>query len=248
MITALWRSLLIISFGMIGLYLGFWTGGTFFVPKGAGLAGGATVLMYGVLGFVGFAIAGAIMAFWLREKTLRNSALIIACPVLLFYLALIIMALIKAAGEREPDAAFAPAGKFTVTMERVDISDPYLFSKMHVDSTTRKWQQTGPAPKHKICSARIKAKNLIEIRHALDRMLALNPEKLSDCKQGDQPVIKRLHWNLIDGQLPQGGSGLGKKGSLDVNSACLARHLEIAGAFSRVEKISLQSGEKVTCQ
>ena len=238
MIMAFWRSLLIISFGLIGIYLGFWVGGAYFVPKGAGLAGGATVLMYGVLGFVGFAIAGAIIAFRLHAKTLRNTALIVTCPVLLFYLALIIIALIKAAGE--PDTAFAPAGKFSITMERVDISDPYLFSKMHVDSKTRTWVQTGPAPKHKICSARIKAKNLIKIRQALDTMLALSSEKLTDCNQTDQPVVKRLHWNLIDAQLPQG--------SLDVNSTCLHHQLEIARTFSLVETVSHQPGGKITCK
>ncbi len=248
MTTFLWRSLLIIGFGLIGMYLGFRVGAAYLVPRGAGLAGGAMVLMYAVVGFASFAVAGAIVSFWLYGKTLRNTALIIGCPVLLFYLVLAVFALTKAAADREPDVAFAPAGKFTVTMERVDRSDPYLFTRMHVGSETRKWEQTGPAPEHKVCSARIKAKNLIEIRRALDTLLALGAEKLADCKQAERPVVKRLHWNLIDGRLPQNGSVLPEKGTLDVTSHCLGRQIEISRAFSLIEQVSLTSDAKVTCK
>lgn len=248
MTTFLWRSLLIVSFGLIGLYLGFWLGGAFLVPKNAGLAGGPVVLMYGVLGFVGFVIAGAVAAFRLNGKTLRKTALIIGVPVLLFYLVLAVIALTKAAAEREPDAAFAPAGEFTVTMERVDRSDPYLFIRMQVASKTRKWEQTGPAPEHKICSARIKAKHLIEIRGALDALLVSGAEKLADCRRTEQTVVKRLHWDLLDGRMPQGGPVLPDEGTLDVNSECLHRHAEIARVFSLIEKISLRSDAKVSCK
>jgi hypothetical protein len=244
----LWRSLLIISFGLVGMYLGSWVGATFFVPKSAGLAGGAMVLMYLILGFVVCAIAGAVVAFRLHGRALRKAALITGCSVLLFYLVLAVIALTNGAAGREPDAAFAPAGNFAVTMERVDTSDPYLFVKMHVDSKTRTWAQTGPAPEHKICSAKIMAKNLVEIRGALDTLLALGAEKLADCKSADQPVVKRLHWDLIDGQMPQGGSVLPQMGTLEVNSNCLRRHFDIARTFSLVEKITQQPGGKVTCK
>lgn len=247
MTTFLWRSLLILSLGLAGTYLGFWIGAAYFVPKSSGLAGGAMVLGYAVLGFVGFAIAGAILAFRLHGRTLRNTALIIGSPVLLLYLVLTASALIKAAAEREPDAAFASAGNFSIAMERLDRSDPYLFIRMQVSSETRKWEQTGPAPVHKVCSARIKAKDLIEIRRALDTLLALDAEKLADCRGAAEPAVKRLHWDLIDEGMPQGGSALAKKGTLDVSSTCLQRHFEIARTFSLVERISLQSDSKVSC-
>ena len=248
MSTFLWRSLLIISCGLAGMYLGLWAGATFFVPKNAGLAGGVMVLWYAILGALGFAIVGGFIAFRLQEEKLRKVALIIAGPVLLLYLVLTIMALMKAASEREPDSAFAPAGLFTVTMERVNNSDPYLFVKMEVDSQDRKWRQTGPAPEHKVCYANTMAKNLNDIRGALDNLLSLSAEKLADCDSADQPVIKRLHWNLIDERLPAGNSGLAINGSLEVNALCLQKHFDIKRVFLLIEKISLQAGGKVRCE
>lgn len=247
MTNLLWRSLLIISSGLAGLYLGSWAGAAYFVSKDAGLAGGAIVLMYAIAGLAVFAVAGAVVAFRLGGRNLRNTALIIAAPVLLFYLVLTAIALMKSAAEREPDEAFAPAGQFTVAMERVDLSDPYLFARMEVDSESRRWTQTGPAPEHKICSAEIRSKELIEIRNALDVLLALGAEELAGCNDAEEPVIKRLHWNLIDKRLPPGGSALPEKGALDANAICLHRH-EIARAFSLVEKISLRTGGNVTCR
>jgi len=238
---------MIIGLGLIGLILGVWAGAAYLVPKGAGLAGGPMVLMYGIIGFVGFGIAGAIITFRMQAKRLRNSALIIGILVLLLYLILAAIAFKKAVSEREPDSAFVPAGEFIITMERVDRSDPYLFVKMHVDSNTRTWAQTGPAPEHKICSARLKANNLVEIRKALDKLLALSHEKLADCDSADQPVVKRLHWNLIDAQSSQANLSLPHKGTLDVNSNCLRQHSEIARTFSLVETISQYQGGKVTC-
>ncbi|NOZ10697.1 MAG: hypothetical protein GXP09_06655 [Gammaproteobacteria bacterium] len=248
MATLLWRSLLIISCGMAGMYLGLWAGATYFVPKGAGLAGGTMVLGYGVLGAVGFVLAGTMIAFRLQGKKLRNTTLLISGPVLLFYLVLVVIALARTAAEREPDTAFAPAGRFTVTMERLDTSDPYLFVKMHVDSRTRTWEQTGPAPEHQVCSAKIKAENLINIRDALDAMIALSAEKLADCNSAEQPASKRLRWNIMDGRMVPGSPGLPEKATLEVNTSCLRKHFTIARAFLLVEKISSQAGEKVRCK
>lgn len=246
--TFLWRSLLIISFGMIGMYVGAWAGATFFVPKSAGLAGGAMVLGYALMGLVGFAIAGAVIAFRQQGNQLRSTALIVGVPVLLFYLGLAVNALMNAAADREPDEAFEPAGRFTITMERVDTSDPYLFVRMHVDSNARTWEQTGPAPDNQVCYATSKAKNLIEIRDALESLLTVSDIKLADCNQADQPEIKRLQWDLIDGRTKQGSATLPIKGTLGVNESCLRQHFEITRVFSLVEKISQQDGGKVRCK
>ncbi len=246
--TFLWRSLLIVSTGLLGAYLGFWAGAAFFVPRNSGLAGGAMVLMYGILGFAGFAIAGAVAAFRLQQKNLARAALIIGCPVLLFYLALTVIALMKAAAEREPDTAFEPAGTFSVTMERINSSDPYLFVKMHVDSKARTWEQTGPAPENKVCSAGIKANNLIDVRRALDALRALNTQDLADCTRADHGATKRLHWDVAEGQIPTGSAGLPARGKLDVNPACLRQHPEIARTLSLVERIPHHDGGKVSCK
>ncbi len=245
--TYLWRSLLVISLGLAGAYLGLWSGATYFVPKSSGLAGGAMVLGYAVSGFVGFAVVAAFLAFRLQGAVLRKTSLIIGWPVLFFYLILAVLALSRAAAEREPDSAFAAAGKFTVTLERVDTSDPYLFVKMEVDSRDRTWQQTGPAPENKVCSATINAKNLIGIRKALDALLTLSPEKRANCNPADQPIVKRLHWTLMDGNLPAGNPDSDNSGFIEVTEMCLQRDSEVTRTFLLVEKISLQRGGKVRC-
>lgn len=247
MTTFLWRSLLIISLGLAGAYLGLWAGATYFVPKSSGLAGGAMVLGYAVSGFVGFAFVAALLAFRLQGKVLRNTSLIVGGPVLFLYFILTVLALSRAAAEREPDSAFAAAGKFTVTLERVDTSDPYLFVKMEVDSRDRTWRQTGPAPENRVCSATIKAKHLIELREALDALLALSPEKQANCNPEGKPIVKRLGWNVMDDNLPAGHSGLDNKGLIEATEICLQRDFEVARTFLLVEKISLQEGGKVRC-
>jgi hypothetical protein len=206
------------------------------------------ILGYVVFGFVVFAIAGAVVAFRLQGKRLRNTALVIGAPVLVLYVVLGAIALTRVAAEREPDAAFAPAGEFTVTMERVDTSDPYLFVRMQVDSKTRTWTQTGPAPEHKVCSAKIKAENLIEVRNALDGLLAISGERLADCRNADLPVVKRLHWNLVDRRSGEGGSVMPEEDTLEVDATCLTKHVEIAQVFLLVETISLQAGGNVRCK
>lgn len=249
MAKILWRGLLILCLGLAGAWLGAWSGATYFVAKNSGLAGGAMVLGYVALGFVGFAITGAVIGLRLHGQKLRNTALVIGVPVLTFYLILTVMAFIKAAAEREPDSAFAPAGEFTVTMERLDTSDPYLFVRMHVDSKSRTWTQTGPAPEHKVCSAKINSKNLIEIREALDQLLVISADKLADCDTENLRPVKQLRWNLMDGRSePPDRSVLPKQGSLNVNTTCQHKHFEIARVFLLVEKISLQPGGTVSCE
>lgn len=248
MATVLWRSMLISSFTLGGAFLGGWFGANYFVPKNAGLAGGAIVLGYVVVVAIGFSVLGAIVAFRLKGRILRRSTLIFGVPVLVLYLILTLRTFAKVAAEREPDSAFVPAGVFTATMERIDTSDPYLFVRMHVNSQDRTWTQTGPAPEYKLCSAKTKARNLIYIRHALDKLLILSSVKLVDCSNENLKIVKRLYWELMDQPRKKNGKIQSKKGVLSINAACQRKHIEVGKVISLIENISMREGGKVSCK
>lgn len=74
-----WGSLLVISLGLMGIIAGAFLGARFFIPDNAGLAGGAMVLWYGILGSLVGIAAGAALARWLPRPWLPRSA--IACGI-----------------------------------------------------------------------------------------------------------------------------------------------------------------------
>lgn len=248
MMNMLWRALLILSAGLAGMYLAFWIGVTFFAPKNAGLAAGAIILSYGLMGFVGAACIGAVAAFWLPKRKLRPAALILGFPVIAVSAGLGIFAILHQIASREPDEAFAPAGNFALTMERVDRSDPYLFVEMRIDSKSRQWRQVGPAPQNKVCQGGIQSANLIAIREALNAVLALPAETRAGCASASQPAIKRLRWTVNDAGKTTTGTSEGTTGTLDISQACLSRQKPIARALSLTERVSLKSSGKVSCR
>ncbi len=247
MITV-WRLLLIISLALIGLSAGTWVGGHFLVPEGSGLAGAPMALGYGLLGAIVLLVVGFVAAFRLRGSSLSNVALISAIVATLVYGALTYRWMLNAAASREPDTAFAVAGEFNATMERLDISDPYLFVKMEVDSRNRQWTQTGPAPDHAICSAKINAKTLTGMRVALDNLAAMSETDFTACRAPPGPAIKRLSWDLKDAQIPQDLPGFAPKGRLDISAACAQNHEVVARALALIENASTTATSKVKCK
>lgn len=64
--------LLILLMGFSGFWLGALIGAAFLVPVGSGLAGGAIVFMYGLLGAGMSVVAAFVLAWRLRLSTLRT--------------------------------------------------------------------------------------------------------------------------------------------------------------------------------
>ena len=238
MITMLWRILLALSLLSLGLVLGATTGAQLFVTRADGLAGGAMVLWYGILGALVLLVIGIILGLKLQGTLLLLAALIFTVLAAILYGMATFKSMAMTKAELGSDSAYEAAGQFTVTMERLDTSDPYLFVKMEINSRKRTWTQTGPAPDHEVFYAHIKAKTLVEIRVALNKVAAINTEELADCHSDQGPANKRLRWDLMDAQIPQNGQGLVKKGVVNINAACLREHFEIVRALSLVEKAS----------
>lgn len=230
------RFLLVACLALIGLAAGAWIGGYYFVSRGSGLAGATMALGYGLLGAVASVIAGFVAVIKLQGVALRNFALLSAFGVALIYGALTYRWLLNAEATREPDSAFTAAGHFTVTMERLDTSDPVLFVKMTVNSYKRVWTQTGPGQEYKVCTAKMKAKTLVDIRMALDTLVAMSVEDPAACRGTQDLAIKRLRWDLD-----------GKKGMLDVSTECVQKHFIVARVLVLVEGASLSAGGKIKC-
>ena len=231
----LWRGLLIVSLTMVGLAAGAFIGGHFLTSSGQGLAGAFTALGYGLLGGLGLLTVAIFLAIKLPVIKLRNYAL--ACTLLasIIYATLVYRAMAKSVANREPDAAFIPAGNFTAMMERLDTSDPYLFVKMEIDSTSRSWRMTGPAPQQQICSSQITAKYLLNMRTALDKLAATDLENLQHC-QNSNPAIKRLSW-----------SAEGSYHSLDISTGCVQNNYLVGRALAIIEGMSHASTSQVIC-
>lgn len=238
----IWRILLIVALALAGMYLGSFVGAKYLVPKGSGLAGGAMVLGYLVLGLVVFTLIGVAAAFMLKGNALRNAALIIGAPVLLAYLIFTTIFVMQKMSDREPDAAFAAAGDFYVTMERLDTSDPYLFVKMEISSADRIWTKTGPGPEPQIFYAAMTSQTLIDIRQALNVVAEMSPEEFANCRDSQAPAIKSLTWTINDAPA---GQSLVIADTLEISETCLQQHPGVGRALSLVERASDQRGGKV---
>lgn len=242
-----WRVLVMVSLVLIGLALGTWIGGQFFVPKGSGLAGAPMALGYGVIGAFVLLVIGIVISLKLKGKTLRNVSLASTIIMVLIFGTLTLRVVLEEWREREPDSAFEAAGQFTAMMERLDTSDPYLFIKLRVDAQTRTWQQTGPSPQNQVCFAKMDATSLSTIRTALEELSHMSAEDFEMCRNAPGPAVKRISWELLDAQMPQTIQDFSPKGVLDISSVCTQNNSVVARALTLLESASRTSSSKIEC-
>jgi hypothetical protein len=233
-----WRFILAINFTLLGLAIGAWTGAQFFVTKSDGLAGGVMVLWYGALGAIILLIISIILMQKLQEKLLSVTAIVFSLLVMSIYGTLAFKKQAKFLEERGSNDVYLAAGRFTVSMERLDLRDPFLFIKMEIDSRTRKWIQIGPPPRNENFTATLRAKQLLELRKALNDLALLPAKVLSDCNSNQGAAAKRLSWHLLDTENSLDGEGFIEKGAVDINNTCLREHFVISRALQLVEKAS----------
>ena len=231
----IWRSLLIFSLPLIGFAVATLSGRLLLAPEGQGLADAITALGYGLFGALALLLIAVVLAFKLSSVTLRNYALVCTLLATVIYGTLIYRATAKSTANREPDSAFIHAGNFTAVMQRLDTSDPYLFVKMEVNSTTRSWRMTGPAPQHRTCSSQMNAQKLIDIRTSLDKLGAASAGNLDHC-QRDERAIKRLRWSID-----------GVSNSLDISTNCVQANDVVGRALAMIEGASNTSSSPVKC-
>lgn len=223
---------------LLGLPIGAWIGARFFVSKADGMVGGAMVLWYGVLGAIILLVISVILGRKLQGKSLPISAVTFALLAMAVYGTVAFNKRTTFLQEAGSNSAYTAAGKYTASMERLDLSDPFLFVKMEIDSHSRKWLQTGPAPKNETFTATLRAYQLLEIREALNNVALMPAEVLGNCNSDQGTATKRLSWHLIDAEISHDGPSLIKKGSVNTNEACLQEHSNISRALLLVERAS----------
>lgn len=236
--TIVWRILLFLSSLAVGFAIGGHVAARFLVTKSDGLAGGVMVLWYGVLGAIILLVLSFIFGRKLQGKALPITALSLTLLATVYYGLALINANDDFTRRAGTDADYAVAGEFTASMARLDLSDPYLFVEMQIDSETRKWKKTGPAPDQEVFTATLKATLLVEIREAINQVAAIPAEQLAACANDKGGATKRLRWQLLDQQHASDGQPLMRTGDVVNNQACLAKFPQIGRALLLIERAS----------
>ena len=220
----LWRLLLMISLAFWGLSLGTSLGGMFLVPPGQGLAGPVEALGYGLLTAVIVAAAALYLTRSWPDRRLRIAALGASLSALILGSYLYTSYLQRREAARDPDSAYAGIPTFTISWEQVVVKDPYLRTKMDVNSAKRRWVSVGPAPDNQVCQGTVRAAVLQKISASLEAIVASPSEFLAPCTETTAEVEQRISWDYSDGR---------SSGTLDVTPSCLEER-EIVRDLTRI--------------
>lgn len=210
--TVVWRLLLAASMALWGLSLGTSLGGQFLVPQGQGLAGPVEALAYGLLA-AALAAGAAVFATWAWSPlALKRLSLGVSISALLLLGYLYTAYLNRQNAALDPDSAYAGIPEFTVSWEQVIVQDPYLRTKMDVNSVGRSWVSAGPAPKTQLCRGIVRAAQLQKISTALEKFVAAPSDFLAPCTATLDQAEQKLSWDYLDGR---------STGSLEISKHCL---------------------------
>ncbi|MCP5116980.1 MAG: hypothetical protein GY953_39660, partial [bacterium] len=163
------RILLVVSFAWLGLVAGALIAALWLVPKGAGLAGGAIVLGYAVLGALGMAVIGIVLAVKLAWRTLRVVAVIALTLTVLSGVVFAIRLIQRQSAVGDSDKDYAGLAHYTLRLENSESVEKSGFRTLDVD--TRRRQGTSRA-EHQRKTAR-----------ALDNLSKLGDEVFTQCRE-----------------------------------------------------------------
>ncbi len=207
-------------------------------------------LGYGVMAALILLLVGVFTGHYLKAIRLRQLALCVAGITAVVLGIFAMQTMTRLAENTDSDSAYEAAGSFNVVMQRLDDSDPYLFTKMEVDTASRHWTMTGPAPEYQICTGLIRANTLMDIRQALDQLARMDSARFAECHNSPDSAIKRLSWHLNDdaGQRQAQNTPYLDRGELDITSNCASAVDEVRRVLLGVESVSLTTSSRVKCQ
>ena len=231
-----YQSLLILGFATLGLILGTFIGGKFFVAPGSGLAGPAIALGYGVLGMAILAFLGFWVSRKLQPTTLKRAALLASFALIATAGLLVYRFYSLQEARKDPDSAYAGLPKFTLTVEQIIILDPYLRTKIELDSEKRRWDITLPDKRQ--CRGTMRAKEQKRIAEALVAFSQLPEEQKKLCVSENQKVEQRLTWHLLD---------TNESGVLELSEECASSRPELKKLLIAIGRANLSPTSRVTC-
>lgn len=198
---ALLRALLVPALAILGLVAGLFAG-MWAVPKDTGLAGGAIVVGYGAVGLALALIAGILMAVLAAPAALRLSALIAVPLAVAAAIAIGILIWLNGRPPGDPESAYAGLPSYRVTLEQITITDPYLATRVEIDTGERTWRTQ--LPDSRVCTGVLRAEVQKFVADALGRFVAQSDRIRAEC--GGEPATQRLAWRFEprDGQPADG--------------------------------------------
>jgi len=230
----LMRALIALGLTCAGAISGLFAGG-FLVPSDAGLAGGAIVLFYGVLGLSIGLIAGVVLAFKLAADALRAAAAVAVLAALASAAAMSVQ-ITRARAEREAreqgDTA-ARLAPFTASAEALHPADGASFVTIALNGQDGTFEMmSGDRPGQPVCRGWFDEESRVSVLTALRAAEDYLAEHPDGCQaQGD--MMRAFRWTL-----PERG---GEARAVYLARDCGGDHPALSGLYTPFERIGFQA-------
>lgn len=202
---------------------------------GSGLAGGAIVLGYGVIGALIAASLGLVLGLRLPNSALPKVASVLGMMLLIAALLVAMRIRNERLANLDPPEAYKGIPSFSLTLERTDRADPVLAKMVSVDSNARTWMSRLPDDRE--CSSQASAASLRKAVGALQDFLQTTGGRF-DC-DGDTEAI--VTWRIMT----EAGW---KDGSIRLDSACLVLEPKAQFLLFVLQQVTLASNSPVKCK
>lgn len=230
----LYRIIIMVGSSAPGLLLGMLFASVTGVAAGSGLAGGAIVLGYGVVGALIAAAIGLVVGLRLPDAILPR----VAGAMGVVLIAFVVYAWLQLRSERlshlDPPEAYEGIPLYVLRLERTQLADPVLARRVQVDSRSRTW--ASGLPDGRTCTAPAAAVSLRQAADALEAFL-----KTAGSVSCDGEPDQVLHWQTDSGVATA-------QGRVELTEACLQAAPEAQRLVYTLQQVTLTSNSPVECK
>lgn len=226
---------LVLSFCIIGITAGFWTGGHIANPE-SGAAGGAVVALGGVFGGGLGLVIGVLGAFRLSHRGRVAMLFLTGLPALGLIAAFGWAAVQNIHAESDPASAYAGLRDFQLTLTRDHDSDPVLARQVRIDTTARQWQLR--MPDGRICQGTLRASVQARLETALMAAITDAPYA-EECAADSETPGTYLNWHFSPADETAA--------ALRLMPGCLAAHPALAALGNMVGQAPTMAPSRPRC-
>lgn len=236
--------LLILSGMFVALSASSWIAARYFV-KSTGFVASAEVLLAGIIAAVLVGVICLIQMFRLSFNSLVIATFITmpAAAALLVAMVLRVQSIEEA--RRDPEEAYQGVSAFTVRVEQIVVTDPYLRVRMDVDSNARGWVSTGPAPEHQVCKGTVRADQLQRISKTLVALARVEASALAAGTSDQEKATTQLIWSFVQNPGVEGSFAM--DGNITFSSQQETASKELAAAVHALSMASASPTSRVRC-
>jgi hypothetical protein len=231
----LYRIIIMVGCCVPGLLFGMLFAAVTGAAVGSGLAGGAIVLGYGVVGALIAAAVGLVAGLRLTDAMLPW----VAGTMGVVLIAFVVYASLRIRSERlshlDPPEAYEGVPPYALRLERTPLADPVLAKRVLVDSRSRTW--ASGLSDGRTCTAPASAASLRQAADALEAFLTATEGRVSCDGEPDQIV----HWQTDSGAAPT-------QGRVDLTEACLLIAPEAQRLVYALQQVTLRSNSPIECK